>query len=76
MNGKITNYCLNLLEIVKLESIFQKGILPLESSESRSSDLVVKKEHERRERTLLYVSATRAKNDVLVISYSRASRFL
>ncbi len=39
-------------------------------------DIVVKREHEVRERALLYVSATRAKNDVWVTSYGRGSRFL
>ncbi len=53
-----------------------QGVLPLEINSGRSSDMVVKKEHEVRERALLYVSATRAKNDVWVTSYGRGSRFL
>lgn len=51
-----------------------EGILPLGVSES--SDLVVQKEHEIRERALLYVAATRAKKEVVVTSFGKPSKFL
>lgn len=53
-----------------------EGIMPLEISQSESADPVVTNEHEIRERALLYVAATRAKQDVLVTSHGPPSRFL
>lgn len=52
------------------------GIIPFESLESLSSDATVRKELEINERALLYVSATRAKKEVLVTSFGKSSRFL
>lgn len=52
------------------------GIIPFEGSGSRSSDPTVRVESEINERALLYVSATRAKKEVLVTSFGKASRFL
>ena len=52
------------------------GIIPFEGAEIRSSDPTVRVESEINERALLYVSATRAKKEVLVTSFGKASRFL
>lgn len=52
------------------------GIIPFESLESHSSDATVRKESEINERALLYVSATRAKKEVLVTSFGKLSRFV
>jgi len=52
------------------------GILPFERAGTDTSDPVVKQESEIHERALLYVSATRAKKEVLVTSFGKASRFL
>jgi hypothetical protein len=52
------------------------GIMPYESEEHASSDLVIHKEADVRERALLYVAATRAKQEVVVTSFGKASRLL
>ncbi len=52
------------------------GIVPFERAGTDTSDPVVKQESEIHERALLYVSATRAKKEVLVTSFGKASRFL
>ena len=51
-------------------------IVPFEKADTDTSDPVVKQESEIHERALLYVSATRAKKEVLVTSFGKASRFL
>ncbi|MDY6988931.1 MAG: UvrD-helicase domain-containing protein [Thermodesulfobacteriota bacterium] len=53
-----------------------EGIIPFDSAEMVSPDATVRREAEINERALLYVSATRAKREVLVTSFGRASRFL
>lgn len=52
------------------------GAVPLEVVLRESSDPIVRRESEVRERALLYVAATRAKRGVLVTSYGKPSRFL
>jgi superfamily I DNA/RNA helicase len=52
------------------------GVVPFEGVETGTSDPVIKKESEVHERALLYVSATRAKKEVLVTCFSEPSRFL
>lgn len=53
-----------------------EGILPQEVEWSRSSDRVIRREGEKHEKALLYVAATRARQEVLVTSFDKASRFL
>jgi superfamily I DNA/RNA helicase len=53
-----------------------EGVVPFEDVGSYSSDTVIKREFEVQERALLYVSATRAKQEVVVTSFGKASRFL
>ncbi|MDL2122091.1 MAG: UvrD-helicase domain-containing protein [Deltaproteobacteria bacterium] len=53
-----------------------EGVVPFEGAQSYSSDTVVKRESEVQERALLYVSATRAKKEVVVTSFGKSSRFL
>jgi mRNA-degrading endonuclease RelE of RelBE toxin-antitoxin system len=53
-----------------------EGVVPFEWTGSYSSDTVVKRESEVHERALLYVSATRAKKEVVVTSSGKSSRFL
>ncbi len=53
-----------------------EGIVPFEGTGTDSSDPIVKRESEVHERALLYVSATRAKKEVLVTGFGKASRFL
>lgn len=53
-----------------------EGVMPYEGAGSESADPAVQRESEIRERALLYVSATRAKQEVLVSSFGKASRFL
>ncbi|MDO9528356.1 MAG: 3'-5' exonuclease [Syntrophales bacterium] len=52
------------------------GIIPYEGTGSDTSDPVVQRESDIRERALLYVSATRAKKEVVVTSFGKASKFL
>lgn len=52
------------------------GVIPLETVAGPSDDHTVRTESETRERALLYVSATRAKGDVIVSFYGKPSRFL
>ncbi len=52
------------------------GIVPYEGYGASSSDPVVKRDAETQDRALLYVSATRARKEVLVTSFGRPSRFL
>ncbi|KPA17735.1 DNA helicase UvrD, partial [Candidatus Magnetomorum sp. HK-1] len=52
------------------------GILPLKGGWAETSDTVIQKETETHERVLLYVSATRAKKEVVVTSFGKASKFL
>jgi len=53
-----------------------EGVVPFEGAQFYSSDTVVKRESEVQERALLYVSATRAKKEVVVTSFGKSSRFL
>jgi superfamily I DNA/RNA helicase len=53
-----------------------KDIVPLNISAYQTSDLVVKREYEQIERSLLYVSATRAKKQLIVTSYGRVSEWV
>ena len=53
-----------------------KGIVPFEGTGTDSYDPIIKRESEVHERALLYVSATRAKKEVVVTSFGKASRFL
>jgi superfamily I DNA/RNA helicase len=52
------------------------GIVPYAGEESASPDPTVRREFDARERALLYVAATRAKKEVVVTSFGKASRFL
>jgi superfamily I DNA/RNA helicase len=52
------------------------GIIPLEGAGVSSEDPTVKAESDVNERALLYVSATRAKKEVLVTSFGKPSKFL
>jgi mRNA-degrading endonuclease RelE of RelBE toxin-antitoxin system len=52
------------------------GIIPFEGVEMRSSDPTVRVDSEVNERALLYVAATRAKKEVMVTAFGKASRFL
>jgi superfamily I DNA/RNA helicase len=52
------------------------GIVPYEGYSAGSSDPMVRRDSEIRERALLYVAATRAKKEVLVTSFGKMSRFL
>lgn len=53
-----------------------EGTVPLEVGWSKSSDAVIQRENETHEKALLYVAATRAKKEVIVTSFGKASRFL
>ncbi|ABK43863.1 UvrD/REP helicase [Magnetococcus marinus MC-1] len=53
-----------------------EGIVPFSRAVTNTDDPVVRKESENRERALLYVAATRAKRQVVVCSYGRASQFI
>ena len=53
-----------------------KGIVPFEGTGTDSYDPIIKRESEVHERALLYVSATRAKKEVVVTSFGKSSRFL
>jgi superfamily I DNA/RNA helicase len=52
------------------------GIIPYEGTGSDTSDPVVQRESEIHEKALLYVAATRAKKEVIVTSFGKASKFL
>jgi hypothetical protein len=52
------------------------GIVPFEGNWEQSSDQIVVRETETNERALLYVAATRAKKEVIVTSFGKASRFI
>lgn len=52
------------------------GIVPYEGYGAGSSDPGVRRDSEIQERALLYVSATRAKKEVLVTSFGEMSKFL
>ncbi|MGA1875625.1 MAG: UvrD-helicase domain-containing protein [bacterium] len=53
-----------------------EGIMPYQGAGTDSSDPVVRREFEVNERALLYVAATRAKKEVVVTSFGKASRFI
>lgn len=53
-----------------------KDIVPLNISALQTSDLVVKREHEQIECSLLYVSATRAKKQLIITSYGQVSEWV
>jgi superfamily I DNA/RNA helicase len=53
-----------------------EGVIPYEGAGSESADPVIQRESEIRERALLYVSATRAKQEVIVTSFGKASWLL
>jgi superfamily I DNA/RNA helicase len=52
------------------------GLIPLKLKNHVSEDPVIRREREQIERSLLYVSATRAKKDVLITYYGKPSPFL
>jgi superfamily I DNA/RNA helicase/mRNA-degrading endonuclease RelE of RelBE toxin-antitoxin system len=52
------------------------GIIPHDKALSYTSDPTVKSDAEIQERSLLYVSATRAKKELLITSFGKPSRFL
>jgi len=52
------------------------GMIPLEGGWTKTSDTVVQRETKTHERALLYVSATRAKKEVLVTCFGKPSKFL
>jgi mRNA-degrading endonuclease RelE of RelBE toxin-antitoxin system len=52
------------------------GIIPYDKALSYTSDPTVKSDAEIQERSLLYVSATRAKKELLITSFGKPSRFL
>ena len=54
----------------------QLEIVPLQIVPERQDKPLAIEENEPKERALLYVSATRAKKDVLVTSFGKKSRFL
>jgi len=53
-----------------------QGIVPLEIKSAATSDPVILRENDIQEKALLYVSATRAKREVIVTSFGKASTFL
>lgn len=53
-----------------------EGIVPYAGAGSDSTDPTVQREFDVRERALLYVAATRAKKEVVVTSFGKASRLL
>ena len=53
-----------------------EGTIPLEVEWSKSNDRVIQRESENQEKALLYVAATRAKKEVVVTSFGKASKFL
>lgn len=53
-----------------------KGVVPLPTPEFKSDDKTVRQMAEARERSLLFVAATRAKKSVMVTSYGEASPYL
>lgn len=52
------------------------GVVPLDVVPEQTDDPVVSREAEVHERALLYVAATRAKKDVLVTGFGKASKLL
>ena len=52
-----------------------KGIVPLETSEISDEELI-NKEYLQKEKSLVFVAATRAKKSLLVTSYGLKSEFL
>jgi superfamily I DNA/RNA helicase len=52
------------------------GIVPLERVLSDTSDVTVRNSAEIQERSLLYVSATRAKRELMITSFGKPSRFM
>ena len=53
-----------------------KGVIPLEYALQQAADQVSREEVELRERSLLYVAATRARDEILITSYGEPSEFL
>lgn len=53
-----------------------EGVVPYEGTASGTTDPVIRRDMEIQERALLYVAATRAKQEVVVTSFGRASPFL
>lgn len=53
-----------------------RGVVPLNTPELYSKDVTVQRMFEARERSLLFVAATRAKMSVMVTSYGEASPYL
>ena len=53
-----------------------KDVVPLNISAYQTSDLVIKSEYEQIERSLLYVSATRAKKQLIITSYGQKSAWV
>ncbi len=53
-----------------------QGVVPLDRSDAQSDDPLVGSDHDKQERALLYVAATRAKKEVLVTSHGTPSPFL
>jgi superfamily I DNA/RNA helicase len=52
------------------------GVLPLEVEWNKSNDQVIQRESENQEKALLYVAVTRAKREVIVTSFGKASKLL
>ena len=53
-----------------------QGVVPLEVQSAATSDPMILRENDNQEKALLYVSATRAKREVIVTSFGKTSRFL
>ena len=53
-----------------------EGLVPSKDAIEKSADEAVRSEAEDRERALLYVSATRAKKDVLITSNGKPSKWV
>ncbi len=53
-----------------------EGVVPLEVHSGATSDPVILRENDTQEKALLYVSATRAKREVVVTSFGKTSKFL
>ena len=54
----------------------QKGSVPLELSADKLSDKASREDHEQRERCLLFVAATRARDELVVTGFGERSPFV
>ena len=72
-----TMHCVKGLEFDRvIIAGVNEGTIPLEVEWSKSNDRVIQRESENQEKALLYVAATRAKKEVVVTSFGKASKFL